>query len=100
MTKSSGLIWGIVIALAIPICFFGASILWSVYSYNGECGGFLPWLASAKPCTMKEYVVGNFWLLVIIIFDVYWPLAILAMALPIAIGLIRYRIDRQNNNHD
>jgi hypothetical protein len=100
ITRSSALIWGIVIAFAIPICFFGASILWSFYSYNGECGGYLPWLASAKPCSMKEYVAGNLWLLVAIVFDVYWPIAIAAMGLPIIIGLIRYLIDRQNNKYD
>lgn len=99
-TKSSGLIWGIVIAFAIPIFFFGASILWSVYSYNGECGCYLPWLAAAKPCSLKEYVAGNFWLLVAIVFDVYWPIVIAAMGLPIMIGLIRYLIDRQNNKYD
>ena len=92
-TKSSGLIWGIVMAFAIPIFFFGASILWSVYSYNGECGGYLPWLASAKPCTLKEYVN-----LVVVVFK-HWPLVIAAMGLPIAIGLIRYLLDRQNNNY-
>jgi hypothetical protein len=94
MPKSSGLIWGIFMAFAIPIFFFGASILWSVYSYNGECGGYLPWLASAKPCTLKEYVDGNFWLLVVVVFK-HWPLVIVAMGLPIAIGLIRYLLDRQ-----
>jgi hypothetical protein len=100
MKSSSALGWGIIISIAIPIFFFGASILWSVYSYNGECGGYLPWLASAKPCSMKEYVAGNFWLLVAIVFDVYWPIVIAAMGLPIMIGLIRYLIDRQNNKYD
>jgi hypothetical protein len=94
---SSALVWGIVIAFAIPICFFGSSILWSVYSYNGECGGYLPWLASAKPCTLQEYVAGNFWLLVAIVFNGYWLVVILAMGLPIVIGLIKYLADREKS---
>ena len=88
--------WGTWAALIAPLLILIASIVWLTLSYDGKCGGFLPWLAAAKPCTLAEYVVGDLSLLALITWTGYWPLIIVLLALPVGIG---YVLDRRRERH-
>ena len=86
---------GIVVALAAPaLGLIGFTISYAL-SYNGKCGGFLPWLAAAQPCTLGEYVAGNLSLLTLIVFREYWLAIVLLLALPVGIG---YALDARTKD--
>lgn len=87
--------WGSWIALAMPVLTLAAGTLSLLLSYDGKCGGFLPWLAAARQCTLADYVIGNLSLLVLIVWIEYWPFIILLLALPIGIG---YLLDRRKKH--
>lgn len=64
------------------------------YSYDGKCGGFLPWLAGPRPCSFWEYVSGNTLLYAVILGATFWPLVLALLFLPPFVG---YLLDRQHH---
>jgi hypothetical protein len=62
------------------------------FSYDGQCGGFLPWLAGPRPCPLWEYVAGNMLLIAVLLGATYWPLALALLLLPPVVG---YLLDRR-----
>lgn len=88
MPKRRYLVLGAWVALAIPVIALTASIIRMIVTYDGKCGGFLPWLAGPKPCTLGEYVAGNLSLMAIVVWAEYWPVVISVIALPVVIGYI------------
>ena len=95
MTTRRYLMRGSWIALAIPLVTLVAGAISLALSYDGKCGGFLPWLAAARQCTLADYVVGNLSLFALIVWIEYWPFILLLLALPIGIG---YLLDRRKKN--
>ena len=87
------IVWGAWTALAAPLLVLIAYAVLMTFSYDGKCGGFMPWLASAKPCTLGEYVLNNVTLLALIAWFEFWPFVILILALPVGIG---YILDRRH----
>ena len=96
MTTRRFLLWGTWVALAAPVVVLMAGAALLTFSFDGNCGGFLPWLAAAKPCTLADYLSGNLALLALIVWTEYWPLVIALLALPIGIG---YVLDRRRGRH-
>jgi hypothetical protein len=92
-------VWGAWAALVIPLLMLVASIIWLMVSYDGKCGGYLPEISAAKPCTLAAYVVGWVSLLALIAIGEYWPFIIVLLVLPIGIGLLldRRRASRAAN---
>ena len=88
--------WGACIAMAAPLLVLMVSLVWLTLSYDGKCGGFLPWLAGARPCTLADYVVGNVLLFALIVWVEYWPFIIALLALPVGVG---YVLDRRSEHH-
>jgi hypothetical protein len=82
--------------LATPLLSLVVSVVWLTLSYDGKCGGFLPSLAGAKPCTLAEYVVGNASLLALIVWTEYWPFIIALLVLAVGIG---YALDRRSEHN-
>jgi hypothetical protein len=95
MTTRRYLVRGSWIALAMPLVIFAFGAISLMFSYDGKCGGFLPWLAAARQCTLADYVVGNLSLFALIVWIEYWPIVIALLALPIGIG---YLLDRRHTN--
>jgi hypothetical protein len=67
------------------------------FSYNGKCGGFLPWLAGSKACTFWEYVSETSLLVALILWDTYWPLILALLLLPAFVG---YLFDRRGQRRE
>jgi hypothetical protein len=97
MTTKRYLAWGTWIALAIPLLALVVSISWLAASYDGKCGGYLPEISAARPCTLAAYVVGWDSLFALIAIREYWPLIIVLLALPVGIG---YLLDRRREDRD
>ena len=84
--------WGLYGALAL-FSFCAIAIVVSVASsYDGKCGGLMPWLAGPKPCSFWEYISGNVLLVALILWEGYWPLVLALLVVPISVG---YLFDRQ-----
>jgi hypothetical protein len=92
MKKRRYVVWGAWTALAAPLLALAVVAVLLALSYDGKCGGFLPWLASAKPCTLAEYVLNNVTLLALITWFEFWPFIVVVLALPVCVG---YMLDRR-----
>jgi hypothetical protein len=92
MKKRRYVVWGLWTALAAPLLALIAVAVILAISYDGSCGGFLPWLAAAKPCSFVDYVFGNLTLLALIFWVEFWPIIIVVLALPVGVG---YMLDRR-----
>ena len=93
MKKRRYVVWGAWAAFAAPLL---AAIVIAVvlaFSYDGKCGGMLPWLAANHPCSFLDYVFGNLTLLALIFWVEFWPMIIVVLALPVAVG---YWLDRRD----
>ena len=97
MTVKRYLAWGAWIALTIPLLALAVSIIWLMISYDGKCGGYMPEISAARPCTLAAYVVGWVTLLALIAISEYWPLIIVLLPLPVGIG---YLLDRRREDRD
>src|SRR4026207_1678779 len=95
MKEHRNLILGISVALLIPVMALAISILSSIRSYTGTCGGYLPWLAGPRPCTLREHVMGSVSMLALIAWDQYWRILIAVIFMPIGIG---YILDRKKES--
>ena len=71
----------LVLIIAVLVC---AVLL--VKSYDGKCGGYLPWLAGPKPCTLWEFLSGNLLLIGVVLWSTYWPIILALLLLPAAAG--------------
>jgi len=40
--------------------------------FDGTCGGLIPFLAAAQPCTRWQYVSSNVWFTFAVLFQEYW----------------------------
>jgi hypothetical protein len=84
-------------ALVVLGMFVGIAIVLLVViglSYDGKCGGFMPWLAGARPCSLLTYVTGNVALLAALLGFTYWPIALALLLLPPFVGYLLDRRDR------
>jgi len=77
---------GVCVAFGTLLCIAIAFLVQIGFSYDGKCGGFLPWLAGPKPCSFWEYVSGNTLLYALILWDAYWPLVLALLSLPPFVG--------------
>ncbi len=94
MAKRSFTSYGIRIALALPFVAMGALAVLLAFTYDGTCGGLMPWLAAARKCTLAEYLSGFIALLALIAVKDYWPALLALLALPIAVGHV---LDRRRH---
>ena len=74
MAKRGTLLWGIFVAAVIPVLALAVSAVWLMLSYDGTCGGLMPWLAAAKPCPRIQYVRGMLSAIIVIVWTAYWPI--------------------------
>jgi phosphotransferase system glucose/maltose/N-acetylglucosamine-specific IIC component len=86
-------LFGLFVPIAILIAASIILIVNTALSYNGKCGGFLPWLAGPKPCSLWEYVYGNSLAIIAVVGISYWPVILALIFVPALIG---FSVDRQN----
>ncbi len=76
--------WGSVLCVAV------VSLVQSSLSYRGECGGLIPALAGARPCSFWDY--ASFHLMLDVVLSLaYWPFVLGILLLPPVVG---YLLDR------
>ena len=83
--------WGLGGAFAVLSCFAIGIVVEIAFSYDGECGGLVPFLASPKPCPFWEYVSGRATFALAILWSTYWPFA---LALVVVAASFGYSIDK------
>lgn len=84
--------WGLYGTLAV-LSFCAIWIVTQIaFSYDGKCGGLLPFLASPRPCSFWEYVSESVRLTVLILWEAYWPVVLALLLVPASVG---YLLDRQ-----
>ena len=83
--------WGVYVSGGSVLCVAVVSLVGSIMSYRGECGGFIPSLAGPKPCPFWDYASFNL-ILFVVLSIVYWPIVLGILLLPPLVG---YLLDRR-----
>ena len=84
--------WGLYGALAVPSLLAMVLVAESALSYQGKCGGLMPFLAGPRPCSFWEYASASLEFTALVLWDAYWPLIVLLLLIPPAVG---YLLDRK-----
>jgi hypothetical protein len=84
--------WGLCGALAVLSFFVIALVVQFAFSYDGKCGGLMPFLAGPRPCSFWEYISGAVLLAVLILWGTYWPFVLALLVVPASVG---YLLDRR-----
>jgi hypothetical protein len=63
-------------------------------AYTGQCGGLMPFIAAATPCTRMEYVQGGLELLLTVVLVELWPFILPAVLTP---PLVAWWLDRNRS---
>ena len=92
MPKRRYLMRGVQIDLGVILLAAFALFLTLAWSYDGKCGGFLPFLSAAAPCSFSHYVFGGMAVYTLILGIEFWPFVLGALLLPPLIGFL---IDRR-----
>ena len=66
--------WGLCCALTVLSCFVIAIVVQIAFSFNGQCGGLIPFLAGPRPCSFWEYFSGQALFVLLVVRETYWPL--------------------------
>jgi hypothetical protein len=91
MARRRFLLWGLLVAVAVPILMLVAATVYLMLSYDGTCGGVMPWLAAAKPCARTHYVLGTLSVIILLVWTAYWPAIVAWVGLPISIAYLLER---------
>src|SRR5206468_3729550 len=76
---------GVSVSCGSVLCVAVVSLVESSLSYRGECGGFIPSLAGARPCSLWDY--ASFDLMLYVVLSVaYWPFVLGMLLLPPLVG--------------
>jgi len=80
--------WGVYSAVALLSSLAIVIVAPIAFAYDGECGGLMPFLAGPRPCSFWEYFSG--WLLVVVLslWDTYWPLVLALFLVPTSVGYL------------
>jgi hypothetical protein len=79
---------GVYVAIGIVLCIAIGLAVQIALSYDGKCGGFLPWLAGPKPCSFWDYLSGNMLLFTLLFGSAYWPFLLALLILPPLVGFL------------
>jgi hypothetical protein len=86
--------WGVCCALIVLSCFVIAIAVQIAFSFKGQCGGLMPFLAGPRPCSFWEYFSGQALFVLLIVRETYWLFVLLLLIVPISVG---YLLDRLQN---
>jgi hypothetical protein len=65
-------------AFLIAAC---ATVIDAAVRFDGTCGGLIPFLAAAQPCTRWQYVSADVSFTVAVLFQEYWPVVLFFVGL-------------------
>jgi hypothetical protein len=94
MAKRRTLLWGLLVAAVVPVVALAVIAVCLMLSYDGTCGGMMPWLAAAKPCPRAQYVRGTLFAVIVIVWTSYWPIILGWVGVS---GWIGYLMGRRGN---
>jgi hypothetical protein len=80
--------WGLCGAAAVLSFFAVVSVVQIAFSYDGKCGGLMPFLAGPRPCSFWQYVSGGILLSISILLGTYWPLVVALLVVPTSVGFL------------
>jgi len=72
----------VVAAFLMAAC---AIVIDTAIRFDGTCGGLMPFLSAAQPCTRWQYVSSNVSFTVTVLFQEYW-LVVLSFVGPVFLG--------------
>jgi hypothetical protein len=84
----------LIVALAAAVvCVF---MLDAASQFDGSCGGFMPFLAAPRPCTLSQYLWSSIGFSASLLLGEYWGWVVLVVALVLCTSLAieRRRIQR------
>jgi hypothetical protein len=84
--------WGLRCALTVLSCLVIAIVIQIAFSFNGQCGGLMPFLAGPRPCSFWEYFSGEAYFVLLILGVTYWPFALVLLVVPISVGYLLERL--------
>jgi hypothetical protein len=87
MHKRKYFLLGVFGPLALLVVASIVTILGIAFTYDGKCGGLIPWLAGPKPCSFWEYLSGSSSATFIVVGLAYWPFILALLFVPPIIGL-------------
>jgi hypothetical protein len=86
--SSMFLVFGV---LVVP-CIFAYYFVMLASAYDGNCGGLMPFLAGAKPCSLLGYLFRDALFLALLatgfLVREHWVAIVLLAAVPVALGLL------------
>jgi len=63
-----------VVAFLFVVC---VAAIYAALQFDGMCGGFMPFLSAAQPCTLSQYVWSSVSLTFLVLFHEYWLIGLL-----------------------
>ena len=63
-----------VVAFLFVVC---VATIYAALQFDGMCGGFMPFLSAAQPCTLSQYVWSSVSLTFLVLFHEYWLIGLL-----------------------
>jgi hypothetical protein len=62
----------IAVSVAVFLLAACAIVVDAALRFDGKCGGFMPFLAAAQPCTLWQYLYSSVSFTLVVLFQEYW----------------------------
>ena len=83
-----------VVAFLFVVC---VAAIYAALQFDGMCGGFMPFLSAAQPCTLSQYVWSSVSLTFLVLFHEYWLIGLFFIGIVfIGSGIFERLRSRQN----
>jgi hypothetical protein len=63
-----------VVAFLFAVCAIG---IYAALQFDGKCGGWMPFLSAAQPCTLSQFVWSSLSLTFLVLLHEYWLIGLL-----------------------
>jgi hypothetical protein len=67
----------VVVTLVVFVFFACAIAIYAALQFDGKCGGWMPFLSAAQPCTLSQYVWSSLSLTFLVLLHEYWLIGLL-----------------------
>ena len=87
-------------AVAVTVVAFLAVCVIAIHAalqFEGMCGGWMPFLSAAQPCTLSQYVWSSVSLTFLVVFHEYWLIGLFFVGIVfIGSGIFEWLRSRQS----
>ena len=87
----------VVVAVAAFLFAICVVAVQAVFQFDGKCGGLIPFLSAAQPCTLSQYVWSSLSFTVAVFFQEYWLIG-LVFAGMVVVGSVIFERLRSHQN--